>query len=88
MRKFSAVVLLTVLISTCLAQNNSTLANSTTPSCNNCLYIGAFFNLNTQEGWSILAMAQMATDEINNTTTLLPHHKLELVVESTQVLYT
>ena len=85
MRKVTAAVVLMNLLVLCWAQNNSTVANNTIALGRKTLYIGAFFNLHVQDGWSTLAMAQMAVDEINNNTTLLPNHQLQLVVESTKV---
>ena len=49
------------------------------------LYIGAFFDLETKDGYGSLPMAEQAIEEINNNSNILPGYRLQLVVNSTRV---
>ena len=60
-------------------------SNATTPTQLTTLYIGAFFDLGTKDGYGSLPMAEQAIGEINNNTDMLPGYRLELAVNSTQV---
>ena len=58
-------------------------SNATTPLT--MLYIGAFFDLETKDGYGSLPMAEQAIEEINNNSNILPGYRLQLVVNSTRV---
>ena len=92
MKKHLATIFFVILyVNLSKAQANNTNASISTNSSSNAttplttLYIGAFFDLGTKDGYGSLPMAQQAIDEINNNTEMLPGYRLELVVNSTQV---
>lgn len=63
--------------------NSSSYSNVTTPLTT--LYIGAFFDLESKNGYGNLPIAQLAIEEVNNNKYILPGYRLELIPISTQV---
>ena len=66
-----------------ISTNSSIYSNVTTPLTT--LYIGAFFDLESKNGYGNLPIAQQAFEEVNNNKDILPGYRLELVPISTQV---